>query len=545
MNENFKNSWSETLLVIGAGATKALGTFTTNELSEILRALAFSGTKNTDNIYSKLSLKECLISKVHLDEKDADTLASFLYILGDDLNSDYYYIEESNLNYAKKIFKNYDEKILKSRIFELRQEYDWNALKQIILICPFNQTNDNLCRDLFTLIDQKFTSHQGIKTASNFISYNRLIGARNCAILLINIILSYAWWKLYKNGNSENFEKYKKFTRTISRMMHKEGLKFQKYKLNSKEFFLSSLAVINFNFETIFEQLFLTANMEENKNSSLNSSPYQKLWLDFGIENKARIVNDDKSIGIKFSVDETACQRLNKKDARIINRVIKYLAPHGNYNWRECSACGSRFTFDASDFKLLSLGHIPPFPIPIFSNNDFHKSKKEELWLKKLRLDSLECPSCGAETFASSAPMIMQTMIKLTPTSFLDEIQKNVKICLKKARHIILFGYSLPTDDVLWQEAFAEAIRPRIGTTDAAYCSVIIKADGAQGWLYKEKLKSLKNSTVDNAIAIFGEDHVRAYLGGIPQVLGDASEKEICEILYPKWVNWKGTRLDN
>lgn len=49
---------------------------------------------------------------------------------------------------------------------------------------------------------------------------------------------------------------------------------------------------------------------------------------------------------------------------------------------------------------------------------------------------------------------------------------------------------------------------------------------------------------IENAVSIFGEKYVRAYCGGIPDVWGDATENEVSEILYPKWVNWKGTRLE-
>ena len=47
-----------------------------------------------------------------------------------------------------------------------------------------------------------------------------------------------------------------------------------------------------------------------------------------------------------------------------------------------------------------------------------------------------------------------------------------------------------------------------------------------------------------NAVAIFGEKRVRAYCGGIPDVFGEGTEADVKEILYPEWVDWKGTRLE-
>jgi hypothetical protein len=51
-------------------------------------------------------------------------------------------------------------------------------------------------------------------------------------------------------------------------------------------------------------------------------------------------------------------------------------------------------------------------------------------------------------------------------------------------------------------------------------------------------------SAIVNAIAIFGKERVRAWCGGVPEVFGNGSEEDVRKILYPEWVNWKGTRLE-
>ena len=163
---------------------------------------------------------------------------------------------------------------------------------------------------------------------------------------------------------------------------------------------------------------------------------------------------------------------------------------------------------------------------------------------------------CGAETKASDAPMIMQTMIKGMPTSFLDEVQRESRVLLRKARHIVLFGYQLPPDDVLWQEAFSEAVRCRKGTDDEAFCTVVVGYLGDKRWIQGDEMMAIAEKyrysseaasrgvkAIINAVAIFGKSHVRAYCGGIPDVWGNASESEVSDILYPNWANWKGTRL--
>ena len=200
-----------------------------------------------------------------------------------------------------------------------------------------------------------------------------------------------------------------------------------------------------------------------------------------------------------------------------------------------------------------------PFPIPIFDVIDEKSlTEKEVEWRRRLKFDSLQCMHCGSETKASDAPMIMQTMYKTTPTSFLEEIQRNVKVSLANARHIVLLGYRLPPDDTIWYQSFAEAIRLRINTEKQAYCSVVVGHKGENDWLYGDELEKYvehhRNAddadswgvcAIENAISIFGKDNIRAWTGGIPQVFGDCTEYDVKQLLYSDWIEWKGTRLDN
>ena len=49
---------------------------------------------------------------------------------------------------------------------------------------------------------------------------------------------------------------------------------------------------------------------------------------------------------------------------------------------------------------------------------------------------------------------------------------------------------------------------------------------------------------IENAIAIFGKEKVRAWTGGIPQVFGDCSEANVKDLFYPDFVEWNKTRLE-
>ena len=569
MNDSY-NSWSEVLLVVGAGATAKLGMPQSDSQSKIFRALASAGETFEENKWKDYTIRDILsnkgLEKVLDDEQvfsgqNLEVLVAFFELLGNNLKNNWNVVSTENIENARVVFGNHDRELLESRIRELRLEYDWNALKQIIQICPHDSDNDNLIRDLFTIVDQKMAARQGIKVVNGFIAYNRMNGARNCAVLIIKILFASAWYKLSRENGSEDFKKYKAFAKTLASMMQKEGLKFQtKFpELQSRNFYLFTYSILNFNFEKIFERLLVFAHREANHAGRyLRTSQKQKIWLDFGVEQRFR--NTRGKSGFGLSVDETVCQRINenKNVGSDIYRVGKFFFVHGSANWRECPACGCKFVYEAENWDLFHRHHNPPLPIPLFEADDFKRTKEEEKWKNELRLDSLECPSCGAETTASASPMIMQTMVKGIPTSFLEEIQRNAKVSLKKARHIILFGYSLPPDDIVWQEAFAEAVRHRMDEDERPFCSVVVGYRGEKRWLYDDELKfylakhkGCKDSSaygidaIENAISIFGLNHVRAYCGGIPDVWGNASEAEIKEILYPEWVDWKGTRLES
>ncbi len=259
---------------------------------------------------------------------------------------------------------------------------------------------------------------------------------------------------------------------------------------------------------------------------------------------------------------ESVASRENEDDhiGTPINRAGKFYFAHGSSNWRECPVCG-RMTFfhgnnDWGDYKSRKL--IPNFPIPLFEAENTDKkefTQKENEWRAKLKYDSLQCMHCGSETKASDAPMIMQTMYKSTPTSFLEEIQRNVKVSLEKARHIVLLGYRLPPDDTIWQHAFAEGVRSRLETENAAFCTVVVGHKGEERWIYSDELDSYISKykdkgngygidAIENAIAIFGKNKVRAWTGGVPQVFGNCTEKDVKDLFYPDFVKWAGTRME-
>ena len=557
-------SFPETVLFIGAGATAQLGMPQSDSQSKFFRALVEPGHGRC---------LEDVFADYNFESRDLEVMIAFIRFLGDNLEKNWCVVEDEDVKNARVVFGNdADEKLLRSRVMELRREYDWNALKQIIKVCPHDKIEDNLIRDVYTMIDMKLRDKQGITvTVKNgdtvLIEPGRLPKARNCLILFTNILFANAWYRLSKGKNAEQFQKYVAFNETVAKIMQKEGRQFaDKYgDFTKPAFYNFSNAIITLNFETVFLWLLFNANRKVNSNGFYLPQTSQKMeqWLFFGVSGKSRKISDKseaRSVDkFSYSQDETSVFRNNecRVSGSPIWRIGSFFFAHGCCNWRECPSCGRMMYYLGDEWGYNSKHLNPPFPVPLFENIDFNRTEKEKEWKKRLRYDSLECISCSAETIASDAPMIMQTMIKGMPTSFLDEVQRESRVLLRKARHIVLFGYQLPPDDVLWQEAFSEAVRYRKGTDDEAFCTVVVGYLGEKRWIqgdemmafvkkhrYSSDAASLGVKAIINAVAIFGENRVRAYCGGIPDVWGNASESEVREILYPSWVNWQGTRLE-
>lgn len=558
MSKSFRPINSEVLVCIGAGATAALGMPQTDTQTQIFRKLQEGkGVEQVlENYFDKENLKKvgCLLEILEGSKNDIGNLQ----------------VTRQDIAHARDIFgMDKGEDILRTRILELRRDYDWNALKKILAICPHNEQNDNLIRDAYSIIDKKLLAGQSIKVfidnnGEENLSLSRLQGARNFLTLFINLLFAASWFKIAAGEKAAEFKRYQQFINTFGRMMQEEGRKFhhQGRPLERREFYLFSTSFVSFNFEMVFPWILMNSHHQLNHDRTYIESHPLKLWLDFGCEHRGRKKDWRGDIVPTIEFTETVASRENEDNhiGSELNRTGKFYFAHGSSNWRECPNCG-RMTFfnGGNNWNYTDRRLIPPFPIPLLGGVEAGNltEREQQLREKRLHFDSLQCMHCGAETFAFSAPMIMQTFYKSIPTSFLEEIQRNVKVSLEKARHIILLGYQLPPDDVVWQQTFAETVRSRVDTEEAAYCSVVVGIKGRAEWLYGEKLNTFiclhegeQNSqeygipAIQNAMAIFGTGKVRAYTGGIPQVFGNGDETAVNELLYPKWVSWKNTRLE-
>ena len=544
---------SETIAIIGAGATAALGMPTTDRQSHIFRDLS---AKDAD-------IRAVLAE--HFAGRDLEIMECFLAFL-DGNGGSIHEVTKDDVIHARAVYgAGKDDKTLSHRIRELRARYDWGAAKRVIAACPHNKRNDSLIRDAYSIIDRKLLAHQSLEAEDgSSLSATRLEGARNFLTLFINLLFASAWNRIAEGGKSETFERYKRFIRSFGTLMQKEGRRFcGKHPLQDRAFYLFSTSFVSFNFELVFPWIFMNVHRELNKGGTYIGDRPLKLWLDYGCEHRRRKVSDGTVVSALEFTEAVASRENEDGDAHVgseLNRCGKFYFAHGSSAWRECPVCARMTFLDGSTvggWNYLSRGLFPAFPIPIFERGAMTLTKQEKAWSEGLALDALQCMHCGARTETTDAPMIMQTMHKATPTSFLEEIQRAVRISLAKARHIVLLGYRLPEDDTIWQQALSEAVRGRCNTENAAYCSVVAGIKGGCEWLCDDGLDRYvaahRNKddasewgvpAIENAIAIFGKEHVRAWTGGIPQVFGTCDENAVNALFYPQWVEWHGTRLE-
>ena len=550
MNKEFSPTHSENLVFIGAGATAALGMPSTYAQTRIFRNLAESETDK--------DIEEALSN--YFDEPDRSKVLALLKLLDSD---NIYSISPADCRNVKTLYDGKgDEEKQKTRILELRHEYDWNAAKKIIKLCPekHDENTDNLILDAYSIIDKRLISGQSLKVYSTngtteiILDTSRLQGARNFLILFVNMMFASAWYKITKGEKADDFSKYQSFINSFDKLMQKEGmLKYQKKcKPENRDFYLFSTSFVSFNFDMVFPWIFMTSHHDMNQNPPYIQDHPLKIWLDYGCEHRGRKHDDNNIIIPTLEFTESVASRENEEShiGTPFNRAGKFYFAHGSSNWRECPVCGRMtfyFGYSHNKWKYKSTELIPPFPFPIFQElPENGLTEREKHWRKNLHYDSLQCMHCGSETCATDAPMIMQTMYKSTPTSFLEEIQRNVKVAISKAQHIVLLGYSLPTDDTIWQHAFSEGIRARNSSKEKPFCSVVVGISDEQRWLKDAELTAYidqhKNKadenlaeygipTIENAIAIFGKENVRAWTGGIPQVFGECTEDDVKRLL--------------
>ncbi len=525
----------------GAGATAELGIRTTAQQAQFIQHLTGALAANKP---LKERVREALSGIA--SEPWHSALFDLITILGDS-DSAYDDIGRSDNEQLEAMRRNWrqgaadDE--LRGRISELRLSYDWPALKAVVRICPGSSTTSSFqINDLFNLLDMHipirsgFRAPMGAKEEPVFLDARRLVGAKN-ALRMVLIASFYIDYRACIHLRQDILNKYYDFAVLLGRRMQRQGVGLAgEHQLDQPEFYQGDVGFVSLNYDPIALWAQFVANRELNKSPVVPhiGSPAAPVHLfhDFGHLIPARRIGGGDPNWPWYPLNEAAAQRLNEPETASSFRVrlTKFLFPHGSLCWRECPDCGKLSAYHGDRWDRYAAGLFPPPPLQAFELRacpDWIKGE-ERTAREAGKVDARGCLHCGTLTYAHHTQIVMQSSFKSQPPSFIEEIDRDLRATMMQAEHIILMGYSLPPDDVTYR-AFFSARHQRGDNRAPVRCTVVDKDDANPNWYGPTELKTRsfrgkdgKNPPVNAARDIFGEDNVRFYGGGVPNVFLDS-----------------------
>ncbi len=532
-----------TIIFWGAGATVSLGMQTTLQQTKALQKIA-SEQKNSK------SLDERVRVALKIEAEDtcpwAPALRDLLTVLGEGG-------EDEALCIVRRHW-HYPESELRARVAAFRTLYDWPALKAVVNVCPGVHGEGFQLNDLFNILDMHGQTGHGFHDKDkNFLTPQQVLGARNALKMLLQTIL-YINWQCGRH--KKDLEYHYEFAKALGRRMQQHGLQLadkEDVTFDSRGFYLGNVSFACFNWDPIALWCQFVANRDLNQDElrvPYIDSPARKLQIfhDLGHFVPGPRVEPKDSETPWHPMNEASVLQLNDRDngASVRIRISKFLFPHGCLWWRECPSCGKLLSYMGDEWKYDSATLIPPPPFGAFVENIKFKprhDKESDAWSRG-EVDARVCIHCETLTYAHHTQTIMQSSFKSPPPPFLDEIKRDLRVAVQKANHVVLMGYSLPSDDVDYR-AFLAARRRR-DQDGPVRCSVVNLSETHDKRWYspsecdailgdKEWGEALRNTLVATR-DLFGEENVRLYSGGIPNVFVDGDE--VTDSVVEKLLRW-------
>lgn len=548
---NTMRTGSENLIFWGSGATASIGLRTTVNQAKAIKTLVKDA--------STVSLQVRVTAGLARSSDCAKPVSDLLLVLGDD-TEDIYRISHDAREAMGRHWQDQSRDELDARILELRALFDWPALKEAVRICPGFTTEDGFqLQDIFNILDLHST-HGFPAEDNSFLSPSRLIAARRALQLILNTLF-YVDWQTVLVEKPDELEKHMGFARLLTQHHQQVGLDKAaslRY-FDNRDFYLGDIAFASLNYDPVALWAQFIANRDANKNPPYIGIPRSqlKIFHDFGIFMAVSIIESriegdpEPKERVWYPLNEASAQRLNDRDhfSRRV-RINKFLFPHGCLCWRECPSCGKLSAYMGKKWEFASRQLIPPPPLRGFielaqSKIQAETDTEKDAW-DQGKVDARSCVHCGELTFAQHTQAVMQSNFKASPPSFIEEVQRDLRVATQAAKHIILMGYSLPPDDVAYRAFFAARRRRNDKNGNSLRCSVVVGTEWGNQWHYPGEIDGLLDNmnvdeaprtTLETARDLFGKENVRFFGGGIPEVFcdgNDASEQRFKEL-----INWE------
>ena len=553
-----------TVIFWGAGATATLGMRTTVKQAEFILNLA---PIEKDLQMPLLRQRVCNALGGNAIEPWISAFVDLLTILGDgdEKEHNFFIFTPDQMNAMRRNWRSKaDDDEIRSRIITLRTLYDWPALKAVINVCPVEHRSDqestvlNLT-DLFNVLDMHGQSGHGFRVTENeFLTPQRVTGARNALKILLQAMFYVDWQQLRSDSKKrKELEHHYNFAESLGRRMQKQGLERAGYVVDafdSKKFYMGDISFASMNYDPIafWLQCIANRNLNQSPNVPHVGIPARRLQIfhDLGHFVPSTRVSRRNPETLWHPMNEPAAQRLNDPDhgASDCIRISKFLFPHGCLGWRECPNCGKLSAYSGDRWEMDSPVLIPPPPLKAFVQNltFSHEDEKESQVCKKGGVDARACVNCKTLTYAHHTQVSMQSNFKGVPPPFIEEIQRDLRVIVQEANHIVFMGYSLPHDDVNYRAFFAA--RRRRDPDIPVKCSIVVGACSThRSWIGPSELSEIKamgikenqELTLREAQHLFGRQNVRFYGGGIPNVLLDGGK--VTDSAVDRLLNWNDT----
>ena len=543
---------SRTVIFWGAGATATLGMRTTGQQGQFIRALV---PREKDSSPLSQRVGEALHN---VAGPWIPALVDLLVILGDGYEERHVAtVTEQQMDAMRRNWRlGAEDEQIRSRILELRALYDWTALKAVVKVCPIEEGSDradvDFLTDLFNILDLQGQSGHGFRVRENvFLTPQRVTGAQNALKLLILAMFYIDWQGLrHDDKKRQQLEHHYDFAEVLGRRMQRQGLERAGASPDSREFYMGDVSFASLNYDPIALWAQYVANGNLNRSPSVPhvGIPARRLQIfhDLGHFVASTRVNERNSGTPWHPMNESAAQRLNDPchGANDRIRISKFLFPHGCLTWRECPSCGKLSSYTGNQWKADSPVLIPPPPLKGFVQDVLfppYAERERKEW-DKGAVDARACVHCQTLTYAHHTQIVMQSNFKNPPPPFIEEIQRDLRVVVQDASHVVLMGYSLPRDDVSYRAFFA-AHRGR-DPERSVRCSVVVGTGGPQRWLGPSDLSDPRAAgivgdgerTLKAIQSLFKVENVRFYGGGIPGVFLDGGR--VRDSAVERLLNW-------
>ena len=531
-----------TVVFWGAGATKDAGFRTTAEQATALAAL----TPGRNPVRPRADRVRTALGQ-HIPARWVQAVSDLLAVIGDaDAESIHRKhpteIDADQLDAMRRNWSTPDDHALRRRVVDLRTLYDWPALVAAIDVCPSAVTRQSPAAesgslpltDLFNILDLHQQSGHGFPASDGyFLTPQRVLGARMALGLLLQILMYVDWHALCRNGTG--LDHHYAFAAALARRMQCQGIRrahqLGAAGLETPEFVVGDTGFVSMNWDPLGLWAQFVANRDLNGAADvpLVGTPARRLWIfhDLGhFVAGPRVDKDHEGSKVWQPMNESSARQLNdpQHGARVCVRVSKYLFPHGSLWWRECPNCGQLSSFIGDAWRMDSETLLPPPPLRAFADGinfaSWHPELEHPIWTRG-EVDARACVHCKELTFAHHTPLVTQTNLKTTPPPFLEDIQRDMRVVVQNADHVVLMGYSLPSDDVVYRAFLAARTRRR---QKPVRCSVVTRHPRSGfGWTYPDAITCGTDlpDVVVSAKSLFGPENVRFHGGGFPAVLFD------------------------